>query len=180
MTRWIKRIIIAFLGLVLIGFGGIAGLLIFETNKWHRNYIASVREIIPAKIKTDKILADDYEQALPGGWCDGMAYQISEETLNDIEKQGIAFFKDLAPAEPIKTREGDSYWTEWKEKTGTTLDEGAGVSSCLSEFEKFKKRKKYSVTRDTKQYFTYVKHRGYSNISVFPEWGIVVYSSYAN
>ena len=84
MTRWIKRIIIAFLGLVLIGFGGIAGLLIFETNKWHRNYIASVREIIPAKIKTDKILADDYEQALPGGWCDGMAYQISEETLNDL------------------------------------------------------------------------------------------------
>lgn len=177
---WFNRIIIALLALIFLAFVGIFGLITFETKKWHSNYIVSVREIIPAKIKTEKILADDYAQALPGGWCDGLAFKISEETLQEIEKQGIEFFKDLAPLEPVKTREGYSHWTNWKEKSGTILNDAAEVPSCLYEFEKLKKRKEYSVTRDTKVYFTYVKHRGHSNISIFPEWGIIVYSSYAN
>lgn len=177
---WFKKIIIAFLALIFLAFAGIVGLITFEAQKWHRNYIVSVREIIPANIKTEKILADDYAQALPSGWCDGLTFKISEETLQEIEKQGIAFFKNLAPVEPVKTREGDTYWTNWKEKSGATLDDAAEVPSCLSEFENFKKRQGYSATRDTKSYFTYVKHRGYSNISIFPEWGVIVYSSYAN
>ncbi|HOO51038.1 MAG TPA: hypothetical protein PLK94_07110 [Alphaproteobacteria bacterium] len=177
----LKRIIMSSLALAILGIVAMIVLVLLEINHWHSNYIVAVKEHIPTKIKIDKILADDYEEALPGGWCHGLAFKISNSSLLEINRQGLDFFKDISPSDAVKTKGSESYWTEWKEKTNYFTDDGAQIpSGCLTEFEKFRKKNGYVLRRDTKVYYTYVKHRGYSNISVYPEWGIVVYGSWAN
>jgi len=180
VKRLFIKVIIAFFALVFLAFAVIVVMITLEMKTWHNNYRVAVRDLIPVKIKTEKILADDYEQALPGGWCHGLTFKLSTKSLEEIREQGLVFLKGQVPANPVQIRNGDGYWVDWQEKPNLLSDlDAQRPYGCLSETEKFMRKKGYAIKRDTKIYYTYVKHRGYSNISVYPEWGIVIYSSWA-
>lgn len=90
--------------LVLIAAAIIAGgfLIAIEIHGWHKTFIVNVRKAIPSKIGTEKIVADDYEEALPGGWCNGVTFKITEKTLKEIKAEGSDFFKGQKPIEQKK------------------------------------------------------------------------------
>ncbi len=180
MSRLFARVIIVLLIIVFSCLAIIVFMIAAELRGAREEYVSEVRDIIPEIIQTEKVLVNDFDFALPGGWCHGLVLKVSEKTLSDINDKGLLFFKNHVP-EKTMYETGNNYWKEWLGFPSTSKYEGTETpNGCLNGFEKFKRKKGYAIRRDTKKYVTYLEHRGYSNISVYPEWGIVVYASWAN
>jgi hypothetical protein len=149
---------------------------------WWDQYIsapAQIRAFIPEKIYTLGVVTNDISISLPGGSCGGLAMKLSELTLKDIEEKGLSYFDNAIP-EPETFGKKTYHWRPWQEAPIIPEDSDFAhiPHGCVKNFDHYLKWYGFKINRDTKGYYTYVTHRGYSNLWVFPEWGIIVYSYY--
>lgn len=157
---------------VLLGIGLIGLIVIIASVAEEANtkFILNIRSLIPEGIVTEELLLNDFEEALPGMWCNVLIFKINEESLHKIRNKELGFFKDQMPAEG---------WVAWKKYLPSDLNEAAKIpQGCFADVGKLKDEYGFSFSDNTEGYYTFVKDKKYSNISVFPDFGIVVYGSW--
>lgn len=145
----------------------------------HISVPSQIRASLPEKIQTLGVATNDIGISLPGGDCGGISFKLSEQTLKEIETRGLAFFDNATP-DPVTYRTTKNLWKPWRESPVTSEDSNYAhiPNGCVKNFDSYLKWYGYKINRDTKGYYTYVTSRGYMNLWIFPEWGIIVYSYY--
>lgn len=145
-------------------------------------YPSHVRAMIPEKIETVEVVSNDFsEQFGGGGDCGGLTFRLSKKTLTEINAQGLDYFKDATfPIPEIDYDGKKDRWNAWRKAPPAAEYHGANIldGECLDDFEEFLNINGYEIKSDTKGYYTFVTHRGYSNMWIFPQWGIIAYSYY--
>lgn len=135
---------------------------------------------IPEKIVTTSVFTDDYSPSFGGGGdCGSIAFKLSEKTLSDIKERGLSYFEDAAPQGETDYRGTKDRWREWKKMPVEASDSGYVdiPNGCAANFESFVNKNDLRKARPD-GYYTYVTHRGYTSLQVFPDWGIIVYNFY--
>ena len=154
--------IITIVVLVLLSpFLFIFGLVLWESYSFPSRV---QEEIIPQKIEILDVVANDYEPALPGGVCAGIAFKISDKTAENIKRLGVSYFDDV----PLK-------WEQPWRKYSEPINEGARApNGCLNNIENFFEEKGYRQSTATLAYYTYEgDDRSNVNLWIFPEWKII-------
>lgn len=181
MSKGLKVFCLVVLITILAIPATIIGLISYELyreNVNFQNYIRS--EIIPKKIKTSEILTTDYTPDFGGGGnCGGVSFRLTPETIADLQNQGLQFLTDATPTNIEKYYGKINRWQPWKkkEKQQKTDDNARIPHGCVRNAESLLNSYNYKELYD-EGYYTSVSHRGYSNLWLFPQYGIIVYNFY--
>lgn len=170
--------IILLLNPIYLLIGPLFGVAAYEK---HIAFPAKVRALIPSTIKTNGVVANDAGFAFGGGGaCGGIAFKVSQKTLQAIKNEGLEFFADARPQKAETYHTKVDYWREWQ-KTPIPPSDGGPMfipNGCVRNIESYLKENGKNLHVIPEGYYTYVTHRGASNLWVVPDWGIVVYSFY--
>lgn len=144
-------------------------------------YSSRVRSIVPNIIKITGVVSEDYGSKSDGkNACGGMAFELSEDTLNDLEIHGLAYLKDATPVEEIDSENTKIHWKPWRKTPVPEEDKAVTIlvdHGCVDNFEKFLEKNQYVITSETEAYYSFVKHgRSVSNLWLFPEFKLVVFN----
>lgn len=167
-----SRIIKILCVLLFAIFIGLVALIVSVAQEANAKFILNIRSLIPPKIVTEEILVNDFEQALPGTWCNVLVFKINKEALHKIRSKELDFFKDQIPGKN---------WVAWEKYSRSNLNEAFKIpQGCFADLKKFEDEYGVLFSKNTEGYYTFLKDLKYSNISVFPDLGIAVYASWTS
>lgn len=149
---------------------------------WRYTEARFYRGMIPAKIETSGVYYIDSKFDLLGG-CGIAAFTLSEQTIRDINRDGLKFFESARSGTGIRIYGDDqiSSYAPWKETPVPfkSLSDGLGSAfskPCSGEPQKGWNEKVLSELEKEGNYYSH--NENYSSLLVLPALKTVIFAYY--